>query len=346
MSFPLAPLPGMALPCMTKPAIMRAFLVLPLFALATPLAAQKNIQPDTPTEAPAAQPSKASPSPAYLAAAQKVAAQLWQDGMAQDMLTREIERAAENLLITVTAENVRPISATASVEAIVESISVSQPDPDNDPHYTERKNLALAAVRQGWKPLFEAGDNIMRDAFAESLLKRFTHKQLTQLHRLFAKPAGQIYAREWFPLLTDKITIKALDSLYTMDIASQDMVAKRYKEATAHLPPMPVKDTDSSAADDAVAAANAAAEAAADAAAEADTPATETHDVYEGWSKADSDKSEELYRQWTILTDKQQDISNRITLHSYESRLRAGQSLTPAETRELKDLRKQYREKP
>lgn len=327
---------------MKKPAI---FLIMPFMLLTTPSLAQKA---NAPADVPTAQPSKASPSPAHLAAAQKVAAQLWQDGMAENMLSKEIERAAEDLLITITVEAVRPISATASLE----SISASQADPDNDPYYTERKNLALAAVREGWKPLFEAGDNNMRDAFAESLLKRFTQKQLTQLHRLFAKPAGQIYAREWFPILTDKVTTKALDSLYTMDIANQNVTAQRYKETSAHLPPMPVRDMtsdESGGAAYAVAAAYASADAAADAAAAgadaAGAPATEAHDVHEGWSKADKDKSEELYRQASALHDKQQELSNLSRLHTYESQLRAGKSLEPAEQEQLQDLRAQYGEK-
>lgn len=297
---------------------MRALLALPLLALVQlPLATPSFAQTMPSVDASSTQPDKAPPSPAHLAIAQKITAQLWPEDVMRKVPHDEIEAIADDLI----QKDMYDLASQWNPNAAVNGTLTIELDKDNDPHYAKRRKAAIAIIEPQWKIRIEKYNNAFSNAFSVALANRFSQAQLVELNRMFNSPTGQAFAQSWIPLIRDtnmQVEVMSYDLIPETWTSAPENIT-RYRKATANLPPPRFVG---------------------------DPPDVETEHFQDNWSETDIQKLDELFEQKNLANQKSDETSQRITLHTYESKLRAGKSLTPVEMEELKFLREQYREKP
>jgi hypothetical protein len=114
----------------------------------------------------------------------------------------------------------------------------------SDPHFEQRMAIIGRVIGEEMTRLGPQIETPLRDGLAQSIGRRFTVAQLTDLNRFFATDSGKAFGREVWMLWMDPAVFKGI--IGTMPVLMKEMpaVMKKVEAATAHLPkPKPAAET-------------------------------------------------------------------------------------------------------
>ena len=106
----------------------------------------------------------------------------------------------------------------------------------SDPHFEQRMTITGRVVGEEMARLAPQFETPLRAGLAESVARRFTPVQLTDLNRFFATDSGRAFGRELWLLWMDPAVFKGIVATLPVMMKEMPAVLKKVDSATAHLP--------------------------------------------------------------------------------------------------------------
>ena len=208
---------------------MNALLSAALLSLAAPALAE--VAPPQAAPAPAVDPQR-------LALARVTVDALFPAGTSGRMIADMMSKSTMDRMLDLSPPDLGIGGAKAPKTSLRDEMKKS------DPHFEQRMAIIGRVIGEEMTRLGPQIETPLRDGLAQSIGRRFTVAQLTDLNRFFATDSGKAFGREVWMLWMDPAVFKGI--IGTMPVLMKEMpaVMKKVEAATAHLPkPKPAAET-------------------------------------------------------------------------------------------------------
>lgn len=223
---------------------MKSVIALVALAVATPLSAQTVVAT---TGAPAPENVPALDS-ARIAAARPVIDRLWPLGTYRRMMDGTMSKLMDAMMsqmMGMRAADMVGSAGEAGKKAATEAgeRTLGEMAATADPAFRERMKITMDTMMHEMIPIMEKIEPTVRNNLTSIYARKYSVTELGDMARFFATPSGQAYASNAMLVFVEPEMIQGMTAFTPELLKAMPNIMKKVEAATAHLPPVPKKDT-------------------------------------------------------------------------------------------------------
>ncbi len=188
-----------------------------------------------PVEPPIAVPARPAVDPQRLALARQTVDALFPAGISARLVTDMMSGATLNGMLDMRPSELG-MGELGMVDRKEPGGTIRDEMKKKDPHFDRRMAIIGRVVGEEMTRLGPQIETPLRDGLAESVARRFTAAQLTDINGFFASDSGKAFGRELWLLWFDPAVVKGMIGTMPVMLKEMPAVMKKVDAATAHLP--------------------------------------------------------------------------------------------------------------
>jgi len=219
---------------------MRMLAILYAALWAAPLSAQTVVAA---TGAPAT-----ALDPQRAASARLVVERLWPLGTYRRMMDGTMSKMVDAMMtqmMGMRAADIADAGGEAGKKAAAEAgdQTLGEVTAKADPAFRERMKITMNTMTREMIPIMEKIEPVVRNNLTSIYARKYTAAELGDMARFFATPSGSAYARDAMLVFVEPEMVQGMTAFTPELMRAMPGIIKKIEAATAHLPPVPKKDT-------------------------------------------------------------------------------------------------------
>lgn len=185
------------------------------------------------------------PDPERLAIAEQVIGKMMSDGTykrAMEAMDADLVRPLLNRFWTMKGSEFADAFGITDMKERDRNETLGEAVSRDDPYAKERAEAYIKAYIDIVGDIFAPVEGDIRGAMARDYARKYDAKTLNDMNGFLSTPTGAIFARDY---MLSSFTLDVLQTtlmVWPKMMKNADQFEKRWKDATAHLPPVPKKD--------------------------------------------------------------------------------------------------------